>query len=137
MDRIRVMGISFAAGIVMVSAVGCGGATAGQAPAPVATVTVTSPAPNTSAAAPSSEPSSMPAKPQMVRVPNVVGKNHQLAQDLMQAQGLYNLREKDATGANRMLIIDRNWVVVSQSPKAGKRVSVETVVTLASKKIGE
>jgi beta-lactam-binding protein with PASTA domain len=72
-----------------------------------------------------------------VKVPNVVGKNHQLAQDLMQAKGLYNLREEDATGANRMLVWDRNWVVVRQSPKAGKRVPVDTVVTLSSKKIGE
>lgn len=135
MDRIRIMAFSFAAGIVLVSAAGCGGAPVGQAP--VATATVTSRAPNTSVAAPSPEPSSVPAKPQMVRVPNVVGKNHQLAQDLMQAEGLYNLREKDATGANRMLILDRNWVVVSQSPKAGLRVPADTVVTLASRKVGE
>src|SRR5215218_1404627 len=40
-----------------------------------------------------------------VKVPNVVGKDHQLAQDTMQAAGLYLLREKDASGQGRMLIL--------------------------------
>ena len=36
-----------------------------------------------------------------ITVPNVTGKDHQLAQDTMQAAGLYNLREEDATGQDR------------------------------------
>jgi hypothetical protein len=47
-------------------------------------------------------------------VPNVVGVNHHLAQDTMQAAGFYNLTGEDATGQGRLLISDRNWVVVSQ-----------------------
>ena len=42
------------------------------------------------------EPEPAPAK---IRVPNVVGIDHQLAQDTMQAAGLYNLAEEDATPA--------------------------------------
>jgi hypothetical protein len=76
-------------------------------------------------------------KPKLVKVPDVVGKDHQLAQDLMQAAGLYNLREVDASGAGRLMLIDRNWVVVKQSPRAGRRVPVYEVVTLTSKKSGE
>jgi hypothetical protein len=72
-----------------------------------------------------------------IRVPNVVGKDHQLAQDTMQAAGLYNLSEEDATGQGRMLLFDRNWTVVSQSPKAGTRVGEDATITLRSEKDGE
>lgn len=70
-------------------------------------------------------------------VPDVVGKNHQVAQDTMQAAGFYNLREEDATGQGRILIMDRNWVVVSQSPSGGTKAAEETTIVLRSKKIGE
>jgi hypothetical protein len=69
-----------------------------------------------------------------ITVPNEVGKNHQAAQDDMQAHGLYNLAEEDATGQGRMLILDRNWKVVSQSPSPGERVNEDTTITLRSKK---
>ena len=72
-----------------------------------------------------------------IRVPDVEGKDHQLAQDTMQAAGLYNLSEEDATGQGRMLILDRNWTVVEQDPPAGSMVSEDTTITLRSKKDGE
>ena len=72
-----------------------------------------------------------------IRVPDVVGKNHQYAQDTMQAVGLYNLDEEDATGQGRMLLWDRNWEVVEQVPAAGTMVTEDTVILLRSKKIGE
>jgi ABC-type Fe3+-hydroxamate transport system substrate-binding protein len=72
-----------------------------------------------------------------IRLPNVVGKDHQLAQDTMQAKGLYNLSEEDATGQGRVLLLDRNWTVVSQSPKAGTLVSEDRTITLSSKKDDE
>ncbi|GAA1829001.1 hypothetical protein GCM10009735_75740 [Actinomadura chokoriensis] len=43
----------------------------------------------------------------------------------MQAHGLYFLVEMDATGQNRLLLWDRNWVVVRQTPAAGKLVDSE------------
>ncbi|RMI41625.1 PASTA domain-containing protein [Actinomadura harenae] len=67
-------------------------------------------------------------------MPNVVGMNHQKAQNLMQSRGLRNLAERDATGRGRKLLIDRNWVVVRQIPTPGARVSSGTQVTLYSKK---
>jgi len=70
-------------------------------------------------------------------VPDVVGLNHQLAQDTLQANGFYFLQEEDATGQGRMLLYDRNWVVVSQSVPAGTSAATTTTITLASKKIGE
>lgn len=72
-----------------------------------------------------------------ITVPNVVGKDHQLAQDTMQSAGLYSLDEEDATGQGRTLLFDRNWTTVSQDPAAGACVSEDTTVTLSAKKDGE
>jgi ABC-type glycerol-3-phosphate transport system substrate-binding protein len=72
-----------------------------------------------------------------IRVPDVVGTDHQLAQDTMQAAGLYNLSEEDATGQGRALMWDRNWVVVAQHPAAGAKVTEDATITLRSKKDGE
>jgi beta-lactam-binding protein with PASTA domain len=80
---------------------------------------------------------SAPAKGGKIRVPNVVGKDHQLAQDTMQAAGLYNLSEEDATGQDRLLLWDRNWTVVSQDPPAGTLVSEDQTIILRSKKDDE
>ena len=67
-------------------------------------------------------------------VPDEVGKNHQAAQDDLQAHGLYHLAEEDATGQGRMLILDRNWKVVSQSPAPGTKVADDATIVLRSKK---
>ena len=72
-----------------------------------------------------------------IRVPSVVGKDHQFAQDTMQDAGLYGLVEEDASGQDRLMLVDRNWTVVSQSPKAGSKVSDTATITLRSKKDGE
>jgi beta-lactam-binding protein with PASTA domain len=84
---------------------------------------------------PAKDPAEEPAT--KVRVPDVRGMNHQAAQNRMQDADLYNLREEDATGQGRLLLYDRNWVVVDQRPRPGARVSTERVVTLLSKKRGE
>jgi ABC-type phosphonate transport system ATPase subunit len=68
------------------------------------------------------------------KVPNEVGRNHQAAQDDLQAHGFYNLREVDCTGKDRLLLWDRNWKVVRQSPRAGRRVSKNAAITLCSVK---
>ncbi|MCE7004914.1 PASTA domain-containing protein [Kibdelosporangium philippinense] len=70
-------------------------------------------------------------------VPDVVGKNHQQAQDTLQAAGFYRLEEEDATGKNRMLIVDRNWVVVEQIPKGGTVLDPKETVKLRSKKLDD
>jgi hypothetical protein len=71
------------------------------------------------------------------KLPNVVGKNHQAAQDFLQSRGFFNLREKDCSGRGRLLLFDRNWKVVRQSPKAGRRVSTNTAITLCSVKYSD
>jgi hypothetical protein len=71
------------------------------------------------------------------RVPNVVGMNHQAAQNRLQASGFHNLRERDCTGRGRLLLFDRNWRVVRQSPAAGRRVRPNRAITLCSVKYSD
>lgn len=121
------------------SVLGCGtlllvaGAACGTGePTGPATVTVTStPAPPTTPT-----PTPTPTGATGV-VPDVVGVNHQLAQDTMQSAGFFYLAEEDATGKGRLLINDRNWVVVSQVPTGGTKCPLDTKILLRSKKIGE
>lgn len=54
-----------------------------------------------------------------VPMPDVVGMNLQAAQDKIQTLGVFFSRSEDATGAGRAQVIDRNWVVVSQTPEPG------------------
>ena len=68
------------------------------------------------------------------RVPNEVGKNHQRAQNHLRSKGFVNLRERDCTGRGRLLLFDRNWKVVRQSPPAGAHVSTKRRITLCSVK---
>ena len=70
-------------------------------------------------------------------VPDVVGLDHQAAQDAMQGEGLWILDEKDCSGQGRMLLWDRNWEVVRTDPPAGTRVTEDTTITLCSVKEGE
>lgn len=70
-------------------------------------------------------------------VPNVVCKDLQSAQDALQEAGFFVLASTDATGQNRQQVVDRNWVVVSQSVAAGERPEPATRVTLGVVKFGE
>jgi beta-lactam-binding protein with PASTA domain len=87
--------------------------------------------------APSSSTTSSPphAQATLVRVPNVVGKDLQTAQDTMQAAGLWNLTSHDSTGQNRMQILDRNWLVTGQSPSAGTMVNTDQLIDLGARKL--
>lgn len=136
-------------GVLLLTAA-CGGGT--TAPQPTVTVTAPPPSLTETVVPPSTQPTptppplTTPRAPSPPRqtgsaaaavIPDVVGVNHQLAQDTMQAAGFYVLTEEDATGQGRLLINDRNWVVVSQDPAAGTTVPLTTKILLKSKKIGE
>ncbi len=124
---------------------GCGGGAA-----PTATVTEAAPAVAAPAvtvtATPTQEPTeepvveettSAPEAPEKFTMPKLVGKNLQLAQDMLQSQGSYVLDQKDALGLDRFQIDDSNWKVCRQSPKAGKAVDVDAMVTLSAVKLSE
>lgn len=94
------------------------------------TVTVTAPA--AAAAAPAATTSAAP--PTRVTVPDAVGKNYQDAQDLWRSSGLIVGPAVDATGANRLPVLDLNWVVLEQEPAAGVVVDAGTIITATVKK---
>ncbi|MFW0793336.1 PASTA domain-containing protein [Gordonia sp. CPCC 205515] len=127
-------GLSIAAAVLLVG--GCGGAT--DTPA---TVTVTAPATSTVDMATEPSPAAtetteeatatdtaMSTEPAATTttttetqaiMPNVVCMNLQLAQDAIQAAGVFFSRSRDATGQGRHQILDRDWVVVGQTPDPG------------------
>jgi hypothetical protein len=74
--------------------------------------------------------------PEDFLMPNVVCMNLQAAQDLIQDHGVFLSRSKDASGRNRSQLIDRNWIVIKQSPAPGKKIA-EGDAMLSAVKIGE
>ncbi|MBW9214767.1 hypothetical protein KV102_07905 [Mumia sp. zg.B53] len=105
------------------------------------TVTVTPPTeaapttPPTEAAAAPTEASSTASE--TFRMPRLVGTNLQLAQDKLQHLGSYVLDQRDALGLDRFQVLDSNWKVCSQKPKAGRTVAVDAVIVLAAVKLEE
>jgi hypothetical protein len=75
--------------------------------------------------------------PETFIMPKVVGLNLQLAQDLLQSKGSYLIDQVDFKGLNRFQVLDSNWKVCTQSPSAGKKIPISTVVALASVKLTE
>jgi hypothetical protein len=130
----RTTALIVAAAFAALTGCGAGASTA----APVVTVTATQTAPKETAK-PAAKKDKEPAaeKAERKTLPNVVGLNLQAGQDTMQAAGFYLLNDKDATGQGRFQVSDRNWVVTKQTPAAGRKVAVDTLVTLYAKKIGE
>lgn len=70
------------------------------------------------------------------KLPDMTGKGLQSAQDQAQAAGFYNLTSHDALGRGRNQILDRNWKVCSQTPKAGEH-PTDTKVDFAAVKLEE
>jgi beta-lactam-binding protein with PASTA domain len=70
-------------------------------------------------------------------VPDGVGMNYQQAQDLWRAAGLFVAPANDATGANRLPVLDSNWVVISQDPKPGDRMPADGMITATVKKYSD
>lgn len=131
-------------GAAMGDSQGEGTAIDGKArPAPTVTATTTVTATATVTATPSVAPAdkSAAATPrktatpaiETATLPNLVGMNHQDAQDTAQAAGFYGLREKDATGMERLLVLDRNWKVCRQEPAPGKHATDKTVTLYSVK----
>lgn len=106
---------------------------------PQTTVTVTA-TPTVTQVAPPAPAEPEPAAPEpevletKVRVPNGVGLDYQSAQDKWRGAGLVVVPATDATGQNRLMILDANWVVLSQSPKAGTKVEEGSEIKATVKK---
>ena len=124
-------------GVAALVLAGCGDETKSQdgdlksTTSSTATTTTTAPTTTTTASTATSGTTAAAAK---ITVPNVVGKDLQLAQDTMQAAGLYNLTSHDSTGQARLQVLDRNWLVTDQTPAAGSRVAEDQLIDLGARK---
>jgi len=125
----------------VLAAAACAASDTSPEPAPAATATA-APTPSAavaSAGAASTKPATskattQPPKAAKIEVPRGVGLDYQSAQDLWRAAGLHVAPAEDATGANRIPVIDSNWIVVSQDPKAGSMVEAGSLITATVKK---
>jgi beta-lactam-binding protein with PASTA domain len=70
-------------------------------------------------------------------MPNVKGMNLQEAQDELQGRGSYLMDQEDAGKHHRIQVLDRNWKVCTQIPRAGRKVPLSTIVRLAAVKLDE
>ncbi|MCR8899944.1 PASTA domain-containing protein [Gordonia sp. GONU] len=77
-----------------------------------------------------------PASSRVAIMPNVVCMNLQDAQNAIQEAGVFFSRSEDATGRNRSQMVDRNWLVVGQTPSPGTPFD-EGDAVLSAVKIGE
>jgi beta-lactam-binding protein with PASTA domain len=91
----------------------------------------------TSSTATSKATTSNDGKAQTKTIPNLVGKGLQSAQDEAQAAGFYNLDSHDSLGRDRHQILDRDWKVCTQTPKAGQNVDTGTKVDFGTVKLAE
>ena len=137
--------------VIVGTAAGCGSSAApSAAPAVVVTqtvvappaetvtqtvqATVTMPASETPAETVEPSPSAVARPAAKITVPDAVGMNYQDAQDLWRAAGLHVAPANDATGAHRVPVLDRNWVVLAQDLKAGSKVPADSFITATIKK---
>ncbi|MFD1048457.1 PASTA domain-containing protein, partial [Kibdelosporangium lantanae] len=73
-------------------------------------------------------------------MPDMVGKGLQEAQDAMQkltGDPVFLTTSHDATGAKRQQLVDHNWKVCSQTPAAGTKINMKSVVDFGAVKTGE
>ena len=69
-------------------------------------------------------------------MPDVLCMTLQEAQDEIQDHGVFFSRSEDATGQDRMQLLDSNWIVIGQAPSAGTAIG-EGDAILSVVKIGE
>ena len=56
-------------------------------------------------------------------MPNVICLTLQMAQNLIQDQGVFLSYSQDATGQNRNQLVDSNWIVIEQNLRPGEQFS--------------
>ncbi len=79
-------------------------------------------------------PKAAPTPAAKVAVPDGTGLNYQQAQDLWRGAGLTVGLAVDATGANRLPVLDSGWVVLSQDLAPGTKVAADSIITATVKK---
>jgi len=77
---------------------------------------------------------SVQGKSRCVVVKSAVGRDYQTAQDIWRGQGFVIGIAKDALGLGRWPVIDSNWKVLAQTPKAGTCVAKGSTIRATVKK---
>lgn len=137
-NRATTAAIGFAAAALLLT--GCNDdPNSAPAPADPGATTTTAATAATAASTPTSttSPTATKVTVEGKPVPDLVGKGLQAAQDAAQADGFYRLTSHDSAGRDRMQILDRDWKVCSQTPKAGATVSTDTKIDLGAVKLAE
>ncbi|GAA2540766.1 hypothetical protein GCM10010435_05260 [Winogradskya consettensis] len=70
-------------------------------------------------------------------VPDVVCHDLQEAQDALRGAGFFVVVAKDGLGQGRYPLVDRNWIVLGQSAKAGSSPEKKATIQLTVVKFGE
>ena len=93
---------------------------------------------------PDTEPNAEPAddginllggdSPEDKRMPDLICRGLQAAQDEIQDRGVFGSKSEDATGQGRRQLWDRNWVVVAQDPAPGEKIGEFDAVLYVVKK---
>ncbi|WP_173071087.1 PASTA domain-containing protein [Phytohabitans houttuyneae] len=108
------------------------------APATVATTTSNSRLSGATSPAPIADSTAIPARlstaHEPTTMPGVTGARLTDAYSQLSAAGFTNITTKDATGKGRVVVNSTNWIVRSQSPKAGAQVDRGTAITLTVSK---
>jgi hypothetical protein len=72
--------------------------------------------------------------PEDKRMPDLICRGLQAAQDEIQDRGVFGSKSEDATGRGRRQLWDRNWVVVAQDPAPGEKIGEFDAVLYVVKK---
>ncbi len=72
--------------------------------------------------------------PEDKRMPDLICRGLQAAQDEIQDHGVFGSKSKDATGEGRRQIWDRNWIVVAQDPEPGEKIGEFDAILYVVKK---
>ncbi|MFH9863027.1 hypothetical protein [Streptomyces sp. NPDC017202] len=128
---------SAAAALLLAALTACGPTTETGTDAKPTGTTPTAPASEAPAdGADESAGDSSAAAEATAKLPDMVGKGLQSAQDEAQAAGFYHLTSHDALGRGRNQILDRGWKVCSQTPASGTHVT-DTKVDFGTVKLEE
>jgi hypothetical protein len=95
------------------------------------------PGPSPSSSPPTGSSASPASRAERVVVPVVTGRALGAAEEQLHAAALTDIEHRDGSGRSRLVLDRRDWVVIAQSPRAGRAVPAGTAVTLTVRRIGD
>lgn len=128
--------VTAAAAGLLLTLTGCSDSTEAVSDKPTETVTAAPEAEPEPAEDTTEDTADDVAAAETAELPDLTGETLQAAQDAAQAAGFYDLTSTDATGAERMQLLDRNWQVCAQTPSPGSH-PTDTTVDFSTVKIEE